>query len=117
MSTRYEPLSRRGFLAVSAFGALAAVAARGGLGRTQEPTPDLFAERRARLAALMKAAGITGVFVPPSANFLYLTGTNFGRSERIVALLLRADGAAALIAPAFEAISLPEIKGVGEVLT
>jgi Xaa-Pro aminopeptidase len=59
----------------------------------------------ARLAAarpLMRAHGIDALFITPSADFAYLTGYGGHVSERLLALVVGAEGADALIHPAFE---------------
>jgi Xaa-Pro dipeptidase len=61
------------------------------------------AERRARAARLLAAHGADAVLVEPGATMAWLTGVSFGRSERLFALLLCADGSHAWICPAFEA--------------
>jgi Xaa-Pro dipeptidase len=59
--------------------------------------------RRARAARLLAAHGADAVLVEPGATMSWLTGVSFGRSERLFALLLCADGSQAWICPAFEA--------------
>ncbi len=61
------------------------------------------AQRRARAARLLAAHGADAVLVEPGATMAWLTGVSFGRSERLFALLLLADGSHAWICPAFEA--------------
>ncbi|MEY2746937.1 MAG: hypothetical protein RL112_1979 [Planctomycetota bacterium] len=61
------------------------------------------AARRARAARLLASHGADAVLVEPGATMAWLTGVSFGRSERLFALLLCADGSHAWICPAFEA--------------
>ena len=72
------------------------------------PLPDaVFVERRRRAVELARAAGASAVVASSGASgFDYLAGADFGRSERLIALLLPVAGAAdepaAIVAPAFE---------------
>ncbi len=65
--------------------------------------PDVFRERQARLRAAARAAGVDALFMTPSTNLSYAANLAIGRSERLTALLLFADGPAVLITPSFEA--------------
>ncbi len=65
-------------------------------------TPAVFAERRARAQEEMGRRGLDLLVATPGTNFLYLTGGNPGRSERLIALLLPRTGDAVIIAPHFE---------------
>ncbi len=65
--------------------------------------PEVFRERQARLRAAAKASGFDALFVTPSTNLAYAANLAMGRSERLTALLLFADGPAVLITPFFEA--------------
>jgi Xaa-Pro dipeptidase len=65
--------------------------------------PDVFRERQARLAASAKARGLDAVFVTPSTNLSWSANLSIGRSERLTALILPADGRAILVTPSFEA--------------
>ena len=67
------------------------------------PLPaDAFRDRQARLRAAAKAAGLSALFVTPSTNLAYAANLSIGRSERLTALLLFAEGPAVLVTPAFE---------------
>lgn len=61
------------------------------------------AARRARAAQLLQLSGAEAVLVEPGPTLSWLTGVSWGRSERLFALLLFADGAYLWISPAFEA--------------
>ena len=73
-----------------------------------EPIPpfgaDVYARRLERARQLARDADASMLFATSGAtNFTYLVGSNYGRSERLIALLLPVDGAPVLIAPSFEA--------------
>jgi Xaa-Pro dipeptidase len=65
--------------------------------------PGVFRERQAKLRASARSASLDALFVMPSTNLAYAANLSIGRSERLTALLLFADGPAALVTPAFEA--------------
>ena len=71
------------------------------------PIPPLenavYARRLERARQLTRDAGGTMLLATSGAtNFTYLVGSNYGRSERLIALLLPIDGNPVLIAPSFE---------------
>ncbi|UZK66959.1 M24 family metallopeptidase [Sphingomonas sp. M1-B02] len=73
------------------------------------------AERQARIAraqALMKAAGIGAVLIEPGSSLLYFTAVRWGRSERLTAAILPAEGEACIVTPFFEEPSVRESLGV-----
>ncbi|MBM3975934.1 MAG: aminopeptidase P family protein [Planctomycetes bacterium] len=61
------------------------------------------AARRARLAALLPALGLDAFVCEPGPTLTYLTGVAWGRSERLFALSVLADGSSFWICPQFEA--------------
>ena len=64
---------------------------------------DVYARRLERARQVTRDAGATTLLATSGAtNFRYLVGTNYGRSERLIALLVPVDGAPLLIAPSFE---------------
>jgi len=64
---------------------------------------DVFAHRLDRARKLTREAGGTVLLAASGAtNFAYLVGANYGRSERLIAVLLPVDGQPVLIAPSFE---------------
>src|SRR2546423_13985789 len=64
---------------------------------------DVYARRLERARQVTRDAGATTLLATSGAtNFRYLVGSNYGRSERLIALLLPVDGAPVLIAPSFE---------------
>ncbi|HKW48980.1 MAG TPA: Xaa-Pro peptidase family protein [Gemmatimonadaceae bacterium] len=71
------------------------------------PIPPLdnsvYARRLDRARQLTRDAGGTLLLATSGAtNFTYLVGSNYGRSERLIALLLPVNGAPVFIAPSFE---------------
>lgn len=63
----------------------------------------VFDRRRSRARELARASDADTVFVTSgTASFAYLVGGDFGRSERLIALVLPVDGDAFVLAPAFE---------------
>ena len=77
----------------------------------------LYAERLERLQELVVAAEAEAFFCLPGTNFLYLTGLNPHRSERLIALLVPAEGQPEIIAPAFERERLAHNRLFAEVRT
>jgi Xaa-Pro aminopeptidase len=64
---------------------------------------DVFARRLDRARQLTRESGGTVLLATSGAtNFTYLVGANYGRSERLIALLLPVDAQPMLIAPSFE---------------
>lgn len=64
---------------------------------------EVFGARLDRARQLTRTAGGTVLLATSGAtNFNYLVGANYGRSERLIALVLPVDGQAVLIAPSFE---------------
>ncbi len=82
---------------------LGAEAAAGAVTLPPALAPGVFRERQARLAASAKARGLEAVFVTPSTNLSWSANLSIGRSERLTALILSADGRATLVTPSFEA--------------
>lgn len=65
--------------------------------------PSVYARRLERARQLTRDAGGSVLIATSGAtNFTYLVGSNYGRSERLIALVLPVDGAPVLIAPSFE---------------
>jgi Xaa-Pro dipeptidase len=64
---------------------------------------DVYQRRRARMRELAGDTHADVVLATSGAtNFAYLVGADFGRSERLIALLLPASGDPVVIAPSFE---------------
>jgi len=69
------------------------------------------ATRRERAVQELQTAGLDALVVQPGTNFRYLTGLALERSERLVALVLQADGGAWMVGPAFEEERLAPAAG------
>lgn len=65
--------------------------------------PGERAARRARLGALLSGAGLDAYLCEGGATLSYLADVRWGRSERLFALVVLADGSHFWIVPAFEA--------------
>ncbi|HEY3221200.1 MAG TPA: Xaa-Pro peptidase family protein [Gemmatimonadales bacterium] len=70
----------------------------------QSPTlgPAVFSQRISRAQDELKARKLDLLVVEPSTNFQYFTGYNPGRSERLILLMVAANGAPAVVCPSFE---------------
>jgi Xaa-Pro dipeptidase len=68
-----------------------------------DPLPlSAYKQRIERAGSLMAQMGFAALFCEPSTTFNYLMGANFGRSERLIALVLASDGEPIVVAPQFE---------------
>jgi Xaa-Pro dipeptidase len=77
---------------------------------------EAFEARLDRARGLMRKANADVLFATSgSTNFAYLVGRNFGRSERLIALVLPLDGPAVIIAPSFEVERVRRGVKIGEV--
>ena len=82
------------------------------------PAPaEAFRERQSRLRVEMKARGLDVLFVTPSTNLAYAANLAIGKSERLTALLLFADGPAVLVTPSFEEANHKKTVVVDDVKT
>jgi Xaa-Pro dipeptidase len=112
--------SRRSLIAAAA---LSPLAAHAGVLRAAEPdlsalkpitgdaVPIGAAERRDRLTraqALMRANGSGAVLIEPGASLLYFTAVRWGRSERLTAAAIPAEGEPLIVTPFFEEPSVRE---------
>lgn len=73
--------------------------------KSQEPPPISDAERaerRAKAQRLMVSGNISALLVEPGPSLTYFTNIQWGRSERLFAMLLPQKGEAVFICPAFE---------------
>ena len=61
-----------------------------------------FKERQEKLRAAARAQSLDALLVTPSTNLAYAANLSIGKSERLTALLLFADGPAVLVTPNFE---------------
>ena len=72
-------------------------------------------ERAVRLVhaqALMRAHNIGAVVIEPGASLVYFTGVRWGRSERLTAAILPAEGEPCIVTPFFEEPSVRETLAV-----
>ncbi|HEX6558881.1 MAG TPA: Xaa-Pro peptidase family protein [Longimicrobiales bacterium] len=73
--------------------------------KAEEPPPISDAERaerRAKAQRLMTSAAVSALLVEPGPSLTYFTNIQWGRSERLFAMLLPQRGEAVFICPAFE---------------
>jgi Xaa-Pro dipeptidase len=63
---------------------------------------SVFRERQEKLRAAARSRGLDVLLATPSTNLAYAADLSIGRSERLTALLLFADGPAVLVTPSFE---------------
>ncbi len=85
----------------------------------QDPAlgPEVFARRLDRLRAELTRRKLDLLVAPPSTNFEYFTGTNPGRSERVILLLVPTKGDPAIVCPSFEVerikrqSAVPDVRG------
>lgn len=117
-------VSRRGLLAAAGAAPLLSVPAvlraaepdlsalRDLTAEAQPITPEERLARVARAQALMKAHGIGAVLIEPGSSLLYFTAVRWGRSERLTAAILPAEGEPCIVTPFFEEPSVRESLGV-----
>jgi Xaa-Pro dipeptidase len=90
--------------------------AEGGAQGIDPLPPSAYRERLARALELMPRYGLSAIFCEPSTDFAYLAGTDFGRSERLIALVLPAGGEPLVVAPQFEVERVQrDLVGVSDV--
>ena len=80
-------------------------------------SPITVAEREARLTKarrLMGECGMKAIYLEGGSGLLYFTGVRWGRSERMTAAIVPADGEIAYVCPAFEEARLREQIVVGD---
>ena len=71
-------------------------------------TEAVYRQRLAGAAAAMRAAGVDALVLCPGADLLYFTGFEHGHAgERLLALILRADGGSKWIVPA---MNVPQVR-------
>src|SRR5437773_12133245 len=100
-------MERREFLAVTGGVVVgAAVRTPGGLAvapsQTPTLTPAVFAQRIQRAQDELKTRKLDLLVVEPSTNFQYFTSYNPGRSERLILLMIPANGTPVVVCPSFE---------------
>lgn len=64
--------------------------------------PSVYRDRVRNAMSLMDEHGHAAIFCEPGTNFTYLSGANFGRSERLLALIIPQNGHPVIVAPSFE---------------
>ncbi|QDK34989.1 Xaa-Pro peptidase family protein [Sphingomonas sp. IC081] len=112
-------ISKRGFLAGAMASAGMALAPRLQAAASPLPvlsagadvkpiSPEEHAARIARLQGLMRAAGVGAMIVESGSTLRYFTGIRWGRSERVTAVVIPAEGDAVVVTPAFEEPSVRE---------
>ena len=72
-------------------------------------------ERLARIARaqrLMRQQGLSALLIEPGASLVYFTGVRWGRSERLTAAIIPAEGEIAIVTPHFEEPSVRETLAV-----
>ncbi|HXF96277.1 MAG TPA: Xaa-Pro peptidase family protein, partial [Gemmatimonadales bacterium] len=78
---------------------------------------ETFVRRLGRLREELQRRRLDVFFATPSTNYQYFTGYHPGRSERLIALLVPAEGDPLVICPAFEverirrATPIPDVRG------
>jgi Xaa-Pro aminopeptidase len=70
------------------------------------------ADRLVRAQALMRAGGIGAVLVEPGSSLIYFTGVRWGRSERLTAAIIPAEGEPCIVTPFFEEPSVRQTLAV-----
>lgn len=73
---------------------------------------DEYQQRIARARALMREQGVDALLVGAGTSLRYFTGVPWGATERLVAMLLTAQGEPQLICPVFEEGSLDAVLKV-----
>jgi Xaa-Pro dipeptidase len=76
-----------------------------------------YRDRLRKVRQRMAEAGFSALLLEPGTNMQYFTGFRFGRSERLVSLVVPAQGEAFFVAPAFEATRFEDRDVVPEVVT
>ncbi|MGX5731320.1 M24 family metallopeptidase [Pseudoxanthomonas beigongshangi] len=70
---------------------------------------DEYRQRIERVQEMMRTCGVEALLVNAGASLRYFCGVPWGASERLVALLITAQGLPVIICPAFEAGSLEAV--------
>ena len=88
------------------------------LSNTARPiSADERRKRIAKLQGLMQQGRVGAVLAESGSTLEYFTGVRRGRSERVTAALIPADGDVTLVASAFEAPSVSETLQIGNIRT
>jgi Xaa-Pro dipeptidase len=124
-------LDRRQFMKLSALSSVAMVVGdktaraddqdASGLPSAKQAKPitrDEYLQRQETARGFMREAGIDAVFITGGTSMQYFTGTQWGLSERMFALVFSAKGELAWVTPAFEkGRALEQIKFGSDVRT
>ncbi len=102
MMERREFLAAAGALALARHGAWARDAAPAAPEQDPGLSPDVFARRIQRLQLELETQELHLLVTEPGTNFRYFAGYDPGRSERLILLMLPAEGEPVLVCPAFE---------------
>src|SRR5213594_2046793 len=83
----------------------------------QEPSlsPEVFSRRLARAQAELKTRRWDFLIATPSTTYRYFTGYNPGRSERLIALIVPANGDPAIVCPSFEVDRIKQHTAIADV--
>jgi len=79
--------------------------------------PEDYAARRVKLQSLLAERKLSGFFLEPGVNSFYFTGYQTGRSERLIAMFIPAQGEPLMISPAFEESRLRHEAGFEKIFT
>ena len=104
-------------LAPSVFSSASAQPANGFANLAADAVPITVEERRARVARaqeLMKENGLSAMLIEPGSSMLYFSGIRWGRSERLTAVVIPAEGEIAVVTPYFEEPSVRERMSFGD---
>ena len=103
MNRRSFVKSSAGLAAFAAFSHPPMFDTRGAIPFSPADLPkSIYPERLKRAQEMMESTRLDLLFATPGSNFLYMTGYNPGRSERLIALLLPRTGNPVIVAPSFE---------------
>lgn len=80
-------------------------------------TAQDYAARVAKLQDLLGKRDVAGLFLEPGTNSFYFTGFSTGRSERLIALFIPAQGQPFMLSPAFEESRLQHETGFARIYT
>lgn len=77
-----------------------------------DPLPrSVYGERRQKARELMSDQGLAAILMEPATDFTYLSGASFGRSERLLTLIIPQQGETTIVAPSFEVERVARVIG------
>ncbi|MBO6504174.1 MAG: aminopeptidase P family protein [Kordiimonadaceae bacterium] len=82
-----------------------------------DAVPISVEERKARVARaqeLMREYGLSAVLIEPGSSMQYFAGIRWGRSERLTAVIIPAEGEIAVVTPYFEEPTVRERMSFGD---